>query len=63
MDDASEGLVELPTYAPAPLIDIRERRAAPARAKRVTLLDRLVTTAGVDRVAIDLTALDDLRAD
>jgi hypothetical protein len=57
--DATEGLVELPTYRPAPVYDVSRRRTPlPVRAKRATLLDRLVTSAGVDHVAIDLTALE-----
>jgi hypothetical protein len=57
--DGVEGLVELPTYRPAPVYEMRGRRTPPpVRAKRATLLDRLVARAGVDHVTIDLAALE-----
>lgn len=53
----ADDLVELPTYAPA--AEYRDPRDRPKpRAKRTTLLDRLVSTARVDRVTIDLVALE-----
>lgn len=62
-----DGLVELPTYRPAPVYDATHRKPVVPKGKRVTLLDRLVSTAGVDEVSIDLPALeadiDRLRAD
>lgn len=65
--DGIDDLVELPNYAPAPAYDDTQRARPHPRPKRSTLLDRLVSTAGVDRVEIDLTALeadlDSLRAD
>jgi hypothetical protein len=66
--DAIEDLVELPTYRPAPVYEVSTRRTPPpVRAKRATLLDRLVTNAGVDHVTIDVAALerdlDTLRAE
>lgn len=65
--DGVEGLVELPAYRPAPVYEVQGRRTPPrVRAKRATLLDRLVASAGVDHVTIDLAALerelDSLRA-
>ncbi len=68
VDTAIEGLVELPTYRPAPVYEVATRRKpVPVRAKRATLLDRLVAAAGVDHVTIDLAALerdiDSLRAE
>ena len=53
----ADDLVELPKYAPAAeYLDPRDRPKP--RAKRLTLLDRLVSTARVDRVTIDLVALE-----
>jgi hypothetical protein len=64
--DPIDALVELPKYAPAPPYEMRSRKKPPPTKKRTTLLDRLVSTAGVDKVTIDLTALeadlDSLRA-
>lgn len=53
-----DALVELPTFRPAPAYEPRGRRSSPAPKRRATLLDRLVSTAGVDHVTIDLTALE-----
>ena len=55
---AIEDLVELPSYAPPAAY--RDRKATERRpaAKRATLLDRLVSTARVDRVTVDLAALE-----
>jgi hypothetical protein len=62
-----DDLVEIPTYASGPPDAPRPRQSTTPSRKRATLLDRLVSTAGVDHVDIDVTALerdlDSLRAD
>ena len=52
-----DDLVELPTYTPAAVYRDPRARVKRRVAKRATLLDRLVSTAHVDRVTIDLTEL------
>jgi hypothetical protein len=56
--DPIDALVELPKYAPAEPYEARSRKTPLPTKKRITLLDRLVSTAGVDKVTIDLTALE-----
>jgi hypothetical protein len=53
-----DALVELPTYRPAPAYEATTRPTPPSRSRRLTLLDRLVAQAGVDRVVIDVAALE-----
>jgi hypothetical protein len=53
-----DDLVQLPTYRPAPVYEIRKKRQPSTKRRTTTLLDRLVAEAGVDRVVIDLVALE-----
>lgn len=58
IEDA-ERLVELPRFERAPEY---QRPAATAKVKRrgLTLTDRLVASAGADRVVVDVSALEQL---